>query len=726
MTIYQKRALGIILGFLSIGFTTWLELFLQKNQQLVGGGLSRTFLFLFINLHMVMVVILLYLITRQSIKLFLERRKGVPGSVFKRNLLFAFILFSVIPSFFVFFTAGKFITKSIDRWFQVHLGGGFESALALHEQHTQALRQDIALHGSIIEQHLSLIDNPSDDRAIQEQLMIARRAYPAMHAYKVYAWHILNNALSNALQDEVQVWRAFRVHNDRSTKSLQRCFLEHLKDVGEEAHIFDFYGSLYWAKHTKGILYLVVYRYPEPVRTALIGLTNAMIDYQQLYQMRSSIYVSYFFTFALITLVILFLSMWCAFYLAKGISKPIQELLDATHRVRSGQWDYQIQVSPSSDLQLLAHGFNQMTSAVRQAHASLELKNGEMLAILENISGAVFLMNKYGRIIFHNNAAQALASQYIGIWSLKGKKIDIFGHALRDQCVAIAREMLDGDKKQLTKEITLTVADQLRTFVVYGVVLSLATSVDSYQQGMLVVIEDVTDIVKEKTLKTWQEAAKQMAHEIKNPLTPIQLATQRLQRKFKNELSDNPIFLDCTNTILDQVKIIKDLVSHFAEFASMPAVRLGQADMCAIVRDVLCLYQVSYPEIDFVQETSADTIMIETDKEKIKLILINLLDNSVRAIKKCETLEQSTEKKRITISLYISNDRKQLNILFVDNGPGIPQTVKDTLFLPYVSTEKKNMGLGLAIVHDLISQLGGLIVLVPASSGASFHIILPL
>lgn len=718
MTTTQKSFLSIALGILCLFFFTWFELFMQRKHYLIGGGLNRVFLFLLINAHVALIVLLLYLIVRQSIKLFLERRKEVLGSVFKRNLLFAFILFSVIPSFFVFFTAGKFITQSIDRWFQARLDSGFASAFKVHELHCKQIRQNLACAGLMLAEKLVVGVEPKQVSGLID-----------------YDWYVVDDTGHNvvgSLHDELRMWRAFRVVNDRSTASLKNRFLKKISEV-DAPQCFDFYGSLYWVKKINNDVLIVVHRYPKKIRNRLIALENALVDYEQLYSMRNPIYLGYFFTFILLTLLILFLSIWCAFYLAKGISKPIQELLDATEKVRLGHWDTQVAVNPSSDLQSLTQGFNEMTSAVRQAHMRLELKNKEMLAILENISSGVFFVNMTGRIIFHNAAAYALVTHYLSVISFKDKKISLLGQGVKKKFFELVREFVTSKKDHLIKEVSFTVGSEQKTFMVYGRPLLIAHASPYDRNGLLVVIEDLTDIVKINKIKTWQEAAKQMAHEIKNPLTPIQLATQRLQRKFKDVLSHERSFFDCTTTILEQVKIIKDLVTHFSQFASMPAPYIEPVDINELISEVLCLYHVSYPDILFTHHQLEQVTLIKTDKKKIKLALINLLDNSVRALKPLaedyidpvDTLSFDQEKK-IIISTSLDSQSQAMRIIFTDNGPGIPKNVKETLFLPYVSTEKKNMGLGLAIVHDSITQLGGTICLVPISSGAQFRIELPL
>lgn len=702
LTTLQKRLLYIILSGLGIFVTMWAELLVQRKQHLIGGGVNRPFLFFLINLHIVIIVVLLYVIVRQFIKLFFERKKGPAGSVFRSNLAFAFILFSVLPSFFVFFSAGKFITKSIDRWFQARLAYGFEHALQLHRHHTQKLRDELAFYGN----HISSIHDV--------------KQVPASYTIYVWEWPKMCGPCG-MLADEIKQWRQFRLSNDRTMKSLKESFLRRIATITASGQTFDFYGSLYFARRDGSMLYVVAYRYPDNIRQSLIGLQNALDDYQYLYDMRDSVYANYSFTFFAVALLILFLSLWCAFYLARGISKPIQELLDATEKVEQGCWDVQVSINRSSDLYALANGFNKMSKAVRRAHAQLELKNKEMVAILENLSVAVFWVNNLGRIIFCNAAAQRLLGDVIPtVTDVHNKRIWILGDAIKTKFFGIARELARSGKSQIVKEIELPCEHELRTLFVFGRVLVRGNPDEPLKRGLLIVIEDLTDIVKNNKLKTWQEAAKQLAHEIKNPLTPIQLATQRLQRRFAAMPHNDPAMLTCTTTILQQVQIIRDLVTHFSVFASMPALHIENIDSVKLIGDLVCLYRVSYPDISFDCSAVEPSIMIKTDRKKMRRVLTNLLDNSVRAL-----LSHDNNHKKITISITRHAIQSRLDIIFADNGPGIAQSVKDILFLPYVSTEQKNMGLGLAIVHDVVMQLGGSISLVPAKEGAVFHIVFP-
>ena len=715
-SLQKRRLLIIVLSIGALFVTSWLELFLQRKQNLIGAGINRSFFFLLINVHVIVIVVLLYLIIRQSIKLFIERQQGMPGSGFKRNLLFAFTFFSVIPSFFVFFTAGKIITTSIDHWFHARISTGLASGMKLHKAQTQTLRQELADAGTILAEQLC-----TTSYELAEALEITRPHNTILNNCSVYYWPADLPRLLTCLNEEIAQWRAYRTFNDRSVQRLRQTFLTRLAKYNTRQHgVFDFFGSLYFVKKIDNHYVCLAYRYPNVTRIHLIDMQNSLDDYYQLQSMRNPIYYIYIFTFILVTLLILFLSIWCAFYLARGISTPIQELLDATERIKAGQWSAHVNCDESSDLHSLAQGFNEMISAVNRAHSELESKNTEMLAILENMKASVFFVNKFARITMHNRAAKELVAKYLHLNRFKNKRVNFFGADVKTTCIRLIRKLAKSDSLFLSEEINFKTKGENRILMVHLSAISTSNGPNNVEKGLLIVIEDLTDIVKASKIKTWQEAAKQVAHEIKNPLTPIQLATQRLQRKYKPILEHESIFMDCTSTILHQVNIIKDLAAHFSEFASMPAPQVEIADLNEIVTEILRFYRVSYPSINFTSLFKSPP-MIKTDIKKIKRVFINLLDNSVRAL-----LEKNDSIKSIKIETKILPQTHKLEIIIADNGPGIEPAMRDKLFLPYVSSNKKNMGLGLAIVHDIIAQLGGTIQLLTSKTGAIFKILLNL
>ena len=713
-----RRIIIIFVSILSLVAIGLIDSIIQRKQKLVGAGITKAFLFVLINLHIIAAGVLLFLIIRQSIKLYTEHRNGIPGAIFKRNLLFAFTLFSVIPALFVFFTAGRYITANIDRWFQARVTTGFTSGMIVHQEHAAHLRNKISIYGArLCNALLPIFSGPLPVTQRNKQCADIIKA----HRNQNYTVYILSESDTPthfySFDREIDVWRSFRTHNDRSMHSLKQAFLMEVAGAGQPEKCFDFYGSLYWVSRCGDTTLIIAARYPKALRCALIEVQNAYADYAQLMRMRHAIKLNYTFTFILLFLLIVFLAIWCAFYLARGMVMPIQELLQATEALHKGDLSVRVNDYPSSDLRPLLFGFNQMSAALQLGREHLEAKNREISALIEYLTVAIIVLNRFGRIIKANPAAMEFACVYLGSDQISGRKINVFGPTIKAQCSQMVRSLLTTRQSKISSQVTVQVNGEQRSIMFHVSTISL----DGDPQ-LLIAIEDISTAVKANKLKTWQEAAQQIAHEIKNPLTPIQLATQRLQRKYQQSLINDPLFAQSTRTILDQVKIIQELVQHFSAFASMPKLSLEQTNLARLIGDIMGLYTLSYPDISFLLHSDPQ-LTLYTDQKKLSRAIINILDNSVRAL---ITMPPDNKKKLVTITVAALPEQGVLSIIICDNGPGIAPEIKDKLFLPYVSSEKKNMGLGLAIVQDSMQQLNGSIVVTPQEHGAAFQLILPL
>lgn len=602
---YYQIPINIAFLAASILFT----LMVQQYEHQIGGGIGRPLLFLLINVEIFIVILLAASIIRQSVILFLERRQKRPGSVFKKNLLFSFIFLSILPGIFIFLGASKLVVKHLDLWFGARIEQGLTSGLTAYQESTTSLRLNLNRAGATLAAEFDT------------QLPLPK----TLDGFEIDWWP--KRADTFNLASEVAQWRAFRELNDRPTKKLKADFLSlFLATASNNTAIVDFYGSTYWLKaYPKGML-AIIHRPPPPLRSALIKVQNARSDYINVREVKHVLKFNFYLQAILLLFLVLVLAIWCSFYLARGISQPIQQLLEATNAVRAGNLQAQVQTTGSPDLQALAESFNEMTKALAASHKALAEKNAELLS----------------------------------------------------------------------------------------------------------------HMVKINTFKTWQEAVKQIAHEIKNPLTPIQLTTQRLQRKCLSTLPQETaaIFDDGCTMILGQVQVIKNLVADFSSFSAPSKPELKPCLLEPIIDDVVKLFQLSYPAIAIEHKSlplkmdpgssifsahpaDADSaFFLMLDADKIKRVLVNLLTNSIEAFKNFSCQNPS-------ITIQVTRERQTTRIIVTDNGPGIAPEVLDKLFLPYISTGKKNMGLGLAITQEIIMQHGGNIAVVSSSPGGIFIIDLP-
>ena len=525
--------------------------------------------------------------------MYLARKNNSVGSIFKRNLLVAFTIFAVVPAFSVFFLAGKLITKSIDYWFCSNVRSGLSAGVALHDE----LNQDL-----------------------WEQLVHEGQQFKATNVLKKdcfnrYCFKIENNNIDwNLLAPELVSWHELRPTIKQHLFLSKKKFVAKVQGIKQFPAKFIFCGNLYWIDRQKDLedyFICICLHQAIAIRKSLFAVECAAKDFDQLRAMRRPIYVSYLLTLILGTLIALLLAIWCAFYLARGISRPIKELLEAMEKMGKGEWNVITTTNQVNDLHKVILGFNAM---------SLQLKSAQ-----------------------------------------------------------------------------IRLADMKK--------------------------DELVQAVKINKIQTWQEAARQVAHEINNPLTPIQLATQRLQRRYGAIITD-PAFMDCTQTILEQVALIKNLVSHFKEYGAMPELMPKLLDINSTIQEVVSLYSMSYPDIQFVVNLEDYLPSIKADAQKIKRVLTNLFENSIRAM---NGMQNSEKQKQILLKTSFRKGQQQIELLVTDSGPGIDGDILKILFMPYVSTSSTHMGLGLAIVHEIIAQHRGSIKLLPfLGGGAQFQILFPI
>lgn len=693
----KKRFLKIIICFLSVIAVSVSSSFLQHKHHMIGMGIDRTIVFLLINAQIILIGFLMYLIIRNGLKIAFERWTGAPGASFRLKLAVSFIVLAVTPALFVFFTAGSFVIKSIDAWFDVRFDRALEAAVSLGRP---------ALSGSV-STVISLIKDKDDAARLEDRL----RAQHLRKKAAVYCLHPNQNP-KKILRPELLYWRSIRAVNDRTTDKLYQYFLGQCSAV-KTLKVFDFYGSTYIAKPTSKGLLIVALRYPQHLKQSLTSLQEVYYDYRALRSIRGPLLFSYFSVYLLFLVLILFIALWVAFYLAKSFTKPMQSLLNATRQIEQGAYPQPLDLKESGDFTHLAQGFNQMMSALEHAQKSLIHHNQRLLQILEHLSTGVVVINHWGRVVFSNDIARRLAHIITPSVCLQGAKLtNTLMHEL-GPIYAFVTAFIRSNRDIEQFQFDCTLGGAPKTFVVFMTYCDEFNN-ETGKSSLLVMLEDVTGVVHDSKLKAWQEVVKQVAHEIKNPLTPILLAAERLKKRYPEKKGDH-VFIQSLDVIIRQVDVIRHLTQQFSRFGALPAAELVPCLLHQLVQDVAQLYLVSYPDLS-VSVICDEQIVVFADPEKCRQVFVNLFDNSLRAL-------TGMLKKEITITCLQKED-DVIEIIFSDTGPGVPPHLRQTLFLPYVSTEKKNMGLGLAIVRATLSSMNGSVELVDSEEGAVFRIVL--
>jgi two-component system nitrogen regulation sensor histidine kinase NtrY len=444
----------------------------------------------------------------------------------------------------------------------------------------------------------------------------------------------------------------------------------------------------------------------------LNAISSGLEEFKQFKLLKKPIKIVHLMTLSIVTLLIIFSALWFGFFLSKGITVPIQELAEGTHRVASGDYDFSIDLEAQDEIGILVNSFNQMTMDLRESKKQLDSTHEEltksnieleqrrvyMEIVLANVAAGVVAADAEGRIFTINKSAAKMLN--VTVQSIIGKRYD---EVLSKDYVKLVNELFQNKtllrRGSMKRQIRLFLDDKT---------LSLLVSLNALRDergkdiGLVAVFEDLTDIEKAQRMAAWREVARRIAHEVKNPLTPIQLSAQRLRKRYASKLGreDEQVFDECTNMIIDQVEGLRRLVNEFSNYARMPAPNLTRNSIKQIIEESLSLYKETQKDVRIVFHDSPNVPEIKVDAEQLKRSMINLMDNAMDAV---------DGKGEISLYLSYDHDQQTVRIEVADNGKGIPPEYKQRVFEPYFSTKKHGTGLGLAIVSNIISDHSGTI-----------------
>ena len=458
-------------------------------------------------------------------------------------------------------------------------------------------------------------------------------------------------------------------------------------------------------------LYLYVVQMLDPRVMQQIAATRESIgDYAVLEASRLGIQIAFALMFAVIALIVLLSSAWIGLDFANRLVAPIRRLIGAANVVSTGNLNIQVPVHRTEgDLAQLGETFNKMTHELRTQHEDIvrardliDSRRRFTEAVLSGASAGVVGVNAEGRVTILNRSAEHLTGCSEG---------EALGHPLRDIAPELADVFADArrsNQRLIQRQIAITRDGQGRNF---SVRVTSEQAQDS-EHGYVITIDDITELVLAQRSSAWADIARRIAHEIKNPLSPIQLSAERLRRKYGKLITeDTAVFEQCTDTIVRQVDDIKRMVDEFSRFARMPKAVIADEDVADAVRQVVFLLRVGHPDIDFDVQLSADTMPARFDRRLISQALTNIVKNATEAIGAVPPAE--LDRGRIVVSAR--REGKEAVIDVIDNGIGLPKENRARLLEPYVTTREKGTGLGLAIVGRSLEEHGGRIELRDAS-----------
>ena len=433
---------------------------------------------------------------------------------------------------------------------------------------------------------------------------------------------------------------------------------------------------------------------------------RAVAEYQRAEGGRAFIQVTFVMAFIVVALLLLLAAMWLGLAFASRLVAPIGSLINAADRVRGGTFNVKVPELPDDDeIGVLVRSFNRMTGQLDiqrgelvEANRQLDLRRRFTEAVLAGVSAGVIGLDAEGRITLPNPSALTL---------LDAGREDLVGRALEDAIPEMAELLAQArtEPQPLVEDhVELVRGEHRRTWLVRIV----SERADGRIDGFVVTFDDITALVSAQRRAAWADVAQRIAHEIKNPLTPIQLSAQRLKRKYLNEISSQPdVFEDCTDIIVRQVGDIRQMIDAFSSFARMPAPVLQQENLIDIVERAVSLHRLSSPEIAFETERPDEGVLLDCDARQIGRALTNVLKNAIEAIE-----SQATDTRpagRIVTRVREVDGHWRVEV--EDNGPGLPSALRDRLTEPYVTDRADGTGLGLAIVRRIIEDHGGRLIL---------------
>jgi len=701
----------IVFCLLLIPFLIWIQ------RQLLQGQLnlpvsSTVLIFALININGLLLLLLLYLILRNLVELLFERRNRIVGARLRGKLVAAFVFLSILPTAVLFVFALGSVSTSMDYWFNSNVEDSLESSLQLAQGIFQETENRAANMGRQISLLLENIDIRIEDSSGLQQLFnntlaLAPTGAPDAlvlidHQLQLRASAKGERLATIALPD-IPSEALRRAESSRTPEIVTRqTSLGELVQAIVPMQLKD-------GQQTFSPAFLVTSLLIPAEKLALMqSVSQGITGYKQLVLFKAPIKLSLIIMLLIITLLILFGAIWFGFYIARSMTVSINKLAQATQRIANGDLDFTIEKDSDDELGLLVDSFNSMTadllasnSQLADAHQALQQSNllseqhrRYLEAILRNVAAGVIAINEQHQVTIINPFAEKLLRIDPAAFLQQDfhAVLPLAHAAVIEQFFCDLRE---SGQRSIERHLSLTV----RKGETYSLLVNITRLLDDRERpiGYVIVFDNLTKLEKAQRLAAWQEVARRIAHEIKNPLTPIQLSAQRLRKRYLESISkDREVFDQCTSTIIQQVDEIKRLVTEFSDFARMPRIKKQHADLTALAADTLVLYREGCKHIDFQLECE-QIPPFSFDPVQIRRVLINLLDNAVNVLSNGGSISIAiTWQARESVSLMVS-----------DNGPGIPEEVKHRLFEPYFSTRKAGTGLGLAIANTIVSEHNG-------------------
>jgi len=705
----RKRNLVILAGFvLLVATANLLDVGVYAPELPLASNIA---VFALLNLNLIVLLLLVLLLLRNLVKLWFERRDKVIGAKFKAKLVLAFLSLSLIPSTLIFLIASNFINKSIEGWFKPQVERPLDQALAVAQTYYGNLERTALRHaqhiGRVVDREGLLADDRREALAaylVEQQDRLGLSAITVFGAQGQELVHVKDPILGDLATREVNETQLRQGVAGQELTTVRELSSGDLVEA-----VVPIWAARGGERSVVGVV-VVGTHVTERLEARVRAISQAFREYKQLKLLKTPIKGIYILLFLLMTLIVVFSFTWFALYLARGITGPIEQLAEGTREIAAGNLAYKVEAHGDDEIGVLVSSFNRMTDDLGKSkrqleeayldlsdkHTELEDRRVYIETVLEAITTGVVSFDPLGRLTTINRAGARMLG--VNETTAPGRLLEeVFaGPALRPVVAQVQR-------MRRPNATSAELAVQVRRG---GATLSLVASTtalrapDGEYAGTVVVLDDLTELLKAQRVAAWREVAQRIAHEIKNPLTPIQLSAQRLRRRLARTPGEERLVAEATETIIHEVDGLKRLVDEFSRFARMPVLAPRPTDVRQLIDSVASLYRESHPALSITTRHPEDLPLLEVDPDHIKRAVLNLVDNAVEAVGGTGDVRVETA--------HVA-ETAHARIIVADNGPGISPEDKEKLFLPYFSTKVAGMGLGLPIVHEIVSEHGGTI-----------------
>lgn len=663
-----------------------------------------------LNINLVLLLLFGIVVARQIVSIWHKRKEGAAGSGLHVKLALAFSLAAIIPTIIVLSFSVIFFHLGIENWFSSRVSTAVDKSKKVAEAYLKEHKKSI--HGEALAMAYDYNQNKHlflDDPALRNQFIEEQSIQRGLTEAVVFDHHqhIIASYSPWSLDFPLLPDQALKEADEKGIA----IFTSETEDrVSALVRVGTFIER-----------FLFIARYVNPlVHENVKSTLEAASAYKALHGQSGDVEILFVLVFIVVALLFLLASIWSGLRFATQLVTPITNLIAAAERVSAGDFSVRVTHDDKDDaLGILSKTFNKMTDQLVEQRQELMIINEKLEqrqrfseAVLQGVSAGVIGLDKEGRILLPNKRASDLLS--IDLTIKMGEKLEI----LVPELAGFLNQAMKSDEQTSRQHIKIMRKGRIRTLSV----ILVAEGIDTPGHDYVITFDDITELLSAQRQAAWADAARRVAHEIKNPLTPIQLAAERLQRKYMNEIKTDPdVFKLCTDTIIRQVDDIGKLVDEFSSFARMPAPSIKEIELKSLAQEILFLHKNANPDIHFALEVFQTNYTLKADPRQVRQVIQNLIKNAVQALKSVKDkfvgLSSTNNRAMVRLTLRESDSDTYLDV--EDNGPGFPIQGRAELVEPYVTFHPEGSGLGLAIIRKIMEDHNGELILGDSDLGGA-------